>query len=1044
MISLSLLGPPRLTSDNDVVEVRIRKELALLAFLAVESQHRHRREVLAGLLWPDMAEDSARNNLRVVLSGLRKLLGDASDARLEADRVGVRLLVDPSRVDVVRHRELVAAVGAHGHSSVAGCDECVGWLSEAASLYHGSFLQGFDLADSDIFEEWLTVQREQLMLGQLAALDTLATAHESRGEHAAAVECGRRQLVLEPWRESAHAQVMRGLWSIGERGAALEQYEACRRILADELGLEPVPELEALAEAVRNAPRPGGPANPAASASRDGAAATRHNIPAPVTSLVGRADELETARRLLAGDARLVTLVGPGGVGKTRLSLAVGWLSLPQFDDDVRMVGLVGVQHSEDRSDERRTLAGVIATAVGVTLTGRRDPLEELTRGLRDRAALVVLDNCEHLSEVGTVARALLEASPGLRILATSREPLGLSGETLIRLDGLPVPPPGVHDAAVYPGVQLFVERARQHAPGWDADLAQGATARLCRLLDGLPLAIELAAHWVGHFTPDEIAAEIAADLDFLAARSADVPERQRSPRAVFDYTWRALHPAEQQAVVRLSVFRGEFDREAARDVADVRAPTLVALVDRSLVRNVGDGRYAIHELLRQFAAERLAASGTEAEMRRRHATYYTALAQRSRSRQAGVTQAHWLARLDAALDNLRVALVWADDHGEQHVGLRLASALWRYWEIRSHLTEGRAWLERFLPGAADVGIDPSVHANALYGAGWLAHLLRDFDGADAWLSEGLAVDRANGSTGRVAWVLTQRGMMARARGHYAAALELLEAGIDAARESDDGAGLAAVLFRLAMVTRELGDYGRSADICRQAITIYQQRGDRSGEGLIWLGLADNARDTGDAAQLLAHSAHALTIGRELDQHWITGYALNNLAIAAAMSHELAEAALLADEALMEIRSHNELNGEAEVLLTIANIDLAAGRTGQGRQTLLQSLRLAAEIGPRFLVPTAVEDFARYGDEPAATVRLLGAAHTWRTQHDLPQRTARQPACDAALAVARATLGDIDYHRAWNDGITCTLEEAISELTVAAYNPQHENVPAAS
>ena len=354
------------------------------------------------------------------------------------------------------------------------------------------------------------------------------------------------------------------------------------------------------------------------------AASPQHNLPSPLTSFVGRADELAHLAAQLNGDTRLLTVVGAGGVGKTRLALAAAGALRGQFADGTWWVALAGVQPADDEAIQRATLASAIATALGRTLGGRRPPLDELADTLHDCAALLVLDNCEHLPEVAAVARALLETAPKLRVLATSREPLGLGGEALLRLGGLPVPEAGAADPASYPGVRLFLERAARHTPGWGQDAAEvAAVARLCRLLDGLPLGIELAAHWVGHYTPDEIAAAIQTDLDFLAARTRDVPDRHRSLRAVFDYTWNLLTAVEQQGLAHLSVFRGTFDRAAAQAVAGVRATTLVALVDKSLLRQAEVGRYNLHELLRQFAAERLDASGEAVAMRVQHAAYY-------------------------------------------------------------------------------------------------------------------------------------------------------------------------------------------------------------------------------------------------------------------------------------------------------------------------------------------------------------------------------------------------------------------------------------
>jgi predicted ATPase len=456
--------------------------------------------------------------------------------------------------------------------------------------------------------------------------------------------------------------------------------------------------------------------------------------------------------------------LGQGGAGKTRLALAFAGQLLPQFADGVWWVALAGVQSVDDPALQRATLASAVATALRRTLGGRRDPLDELADALHDRAALLVLDNCEHLPEVAAVIRGLLEAAPKVRVVATSRKALGLGGEALLRLDGLPVPLLGGPTRPVI-RVQLFLERAAQHTPGWGQDLADGAIARLCRLLDGLPLAIELAAHWVGHYTPDEIAEAIQADLDFLAARTRDVPDRQRSLRVVFDYAWRSLNAAEQQTLMRLSVFCGGFDRAAAQAVADVRAITLVALVDKSLLQHVGVGRYSLHELLRQFAAERLLASGEVAVVRAQHAAYYLALAEQAAPELTRPDQAAALERLDRALDNLRAALSWVWEPGRIDVGLRLAGALERYWFTRGYFSEGREWLERFLTPAHAQEAPPAVRAQAFSAAGLLANTQGDLTEAMRWLELGLECYRAADDLAGAVRALTTLGGVAYDQG---------------------------------------------------------------------------------------------------------------------------------------------------------------------------------------------------------------------------------------------------------------------------------------
>ena len=590
-----------------------------------------------------------------------------------------------------------------------------------------------------------------------------------------------------------------------------------------------------------------------------------HNLPSPLSSFVGREDELAQLAGLLEGDIRLLTVVGAGGAGKTRVALAVAWQLLPQFADGVWWVALAGVQPAHDPAHQRTTLASVLASALNLTLRGRRAPLDELADALRERETLLVLDNCEHLREVAAVSHALLEAAPSLRVLATSREPLGLAAEVLLRLDGLRVPEDGATDPASYPGVRLFVERAARHTPGWGQDPAtMAATARLCRLLEGLPLGIELAAHWVGHYTPDEIAEAIQADLDFLAVRTRDVPDRHRSLRAVFDYTCHLLSAAEQRALARLSVFRGGFDRAAAQTVAEVRATTLVTLVDKSLLRQAGVGHYSLHELLRQFAAERLLASGDVAAMRAQHAAYYVALAEQAMPELAGPHQATWLEQLERAFDNLRAALSWAQERGRTELGLRLAGALERFWFTRGYLGEGREWLERFLVRASAQEVPPAVRAQAFSAAGLLANTQGDHSQATRWLEQGLVCYRAADDLVGAVRALTTLGGVAYDQGDLRGALERWEQSLAQARAMGDLGEVARALGNMGEAEYHLGDLASAAARHTEALALARQLGRTNLEAFQLGDLGNVARRQGDLVRATALHKQALELKHAL------------------------------------------------------------------------------------------------------------------------------------------------------------------------------------
>ncbi|MFN8511107.1 MAG: helix-turn-helix domain-containing protein [Thermomicrobiales bacterium] len=634
------------------------------------------------------------------------------------------------------------------------------------------------------------------------------------------------------------------------RVVAIGQYEGRRQATASELGIAPVP---------------------------DPIDANWHNLPAPLTPLVGRAAEIAHIAAVLA-TGRLVTISGPGGSGKTRLALAAAWDALRQPPTEVWWVELAGVAATDDPALARATLVGVIAGALGLVLPGRDAPLDALAAALRERSALRVLDNCEHRPECAAVVRALLEAAPALRVLATSRESLGLVGEILLRLGGLPVPDPGATDPAAWASVQLFVERANRQAPAdWADPVALRGTARLVRLLDGLPLAIELAAGWVGHYSPDEIATEIAADPDFLAATARDVPDRHRSLRAAFDYSWRLLGAAEQRDFRRLAVFRGGFDRAAASGIAGVRPAGLVALVDKSLLRVVDTGRYVLHELLRQFAAERLATTDEAAPLADAHATYYLALAEQADPQLTGPEQAAWVARIERDADNLHAALGWARERGEAETLLRLVGALAHFWTTRGHTAEGRDWLEvaLTLPGAGTV--PAAIRARALYGAGVLASDQGDFALAEERLAASAAHFREAGELVGAVRALNTRGGVTFNRGDLILAAERYEACVALARDAGDTGEAARALGNLGETWLFLGD-PRGGDALTEALALARAAGRRDVEAYVLGDLGTLARQRGDLALASARHREALALHQSIGALRQIAVTLENLA----------------------------------------------------------------------------------------------------------------------------------------------------------------------
>jgi len=669
-IELIFLGTPQIVRDGQPVIVRRRKSLALLAYLAVTGQA-HSRDALATLLWPDLDQAHGHTVLRSVLADLHRALGaDAFSAA--GDQVAWRGGPDVT-ADVVRFRALTAQVAAHHPAASPLCDACLAALRAAAALYRADFLAGFSLTDAVEFDAWQTIQTETLRLELAGVLEKLAHGLAGQGQYDEAISIARRWLGEDPINEAAHRALIAFHGRSGDRAAAARQFSECTRVLQAELGIAPEPETVALHEAVR-AGRVGGvsaaPAAPLAS------------LPADATPFIGREPELaQVAERLADPGCHLLTVLGPGGMGKTRLAIQAARGALDHFSQGVYFVDLAPLTSAEQ-----------LSTAVLQALRAPRianEPDHYLLDYLADKHLLLVLDNYEHLLSgeesdrrdgYGLVTQ-LVAAAPQVKLLITSRSRLNVRAEWLAPLagmrtpgEGLPViarsalsgvsrlladevegrdeaishldeiaslcPAKPVRDSARndsgtlehYSATALFLACARRICPDFrpTADDAQLIT-HICRLLDGMPLAIELAAAWVRVLPLAEIACRLEAGLDLLATTQRDVSPRHRSMRAAFDHSWRLLSARERGILRQLAVFRGGCTAEAAAVVAGANLLDLAGLADKSWLRVGADGRYDLHELVRQYCAEKLAAEHeletgeTPDQVCDRHATHFLA-----------------------------------------------------------------------------------------------------------------------------------------------------------------------------------------------------------------------------------------------------------------------------------------------------------------------------------------------------------------------------------------------------------------------------------
>jgi predicted ATPase/DNA-binding SARP family transcriptional activator len=888
---LSLLGAYTvMLDDQPLTTFELDKARALLAYLAVEARRPHRRETLAGLLWPDIPDASARQSLRQALFSLRQTIGDQATQPpfllVTRDTIQFNPASDHT-LDVAIFNTRLSACDAHRHIGLEICEECARHLTQASELYRGPFLHDFALTDSEAFEEWAVLTRESLHRRALDALLHLAGYHARRRDHPATLRYARRQLELDPWHEEAHRQVMRALASDGRRSEALAQYEHCRRVLANELGVEPSTEttalyqhikdegsaLRAIADAVASSPRPS------------------FTLPTQLTPFVGRERELALLAELLADPhARLITLVGAGGMGKTRLAIQTA-LGQQHFAQGVVFVPLAPLASAD-------LIAPAIASALNFSLAGQADPQVQLQHYLREQQILLILDNFEHLMEGVPLVIDLLRAAPHLKILVTSREILAVQSEWVFDVEGLG------SDAQT-----LFFQSARRARVGLTLSVAdRQAVEKIGRLVGGMPLAIELAASWVRTLAYQDIARKIEAGLDILATSARDVPDRHRSINTVFDYSWRLLSEDERRVLRRLVVFRGGFTREAAEQVASATLTRLASLIGKSLVQRSEAGRYDLHDLVRQYAVEHLdrgapyeGAGSRQAEasdVRQAHAAYYLEWVEATAAQLYGPHQAVCAERLEQEQDNWRAAFEWSLNSGGREVGryvestLRQATALARFW-IGHYLREGRQWLEQALAIEATLATraPTMTRANALNIAGWLARTMNDFGQAKTFLNESLAL----------------------------------------CREAQDAAGIASVLDSLGDVAWSEGDYEQASVFYEESLVLRRGLGVKSRVALSLSSLANAVMEQGDTLRAVSLYEESVALCQELGDERGMAMALHGLGLTASLRNDNDRAAYLLKESLTLF---HKLNNKLDVALCIECLGLIATAQGQMKRAL--------------------------------------------------------------------------------------------------------------
>lgn len=1073
-VRIAVLGPLAVWgADGSPLDVRGLRLRGLLARLALDAGRPVGVETLVDALWG--TEAPSANALQSLVSRLRACLpATESSISVQSGPAGYTLTIAPESVDALQFEDVVRT----GRQLLTSDpDRAQALLTQAERMWRGDALT--DLRDVP----FAAVEADRLAELKLAATEDLAEVAITTGRARDVTAEIERLAVTHPLRERLHELLIRALYADGRQAEALAAYERVRSTLADELGTDPASRLRELHVRVLR----GEPIDPAVSATVVPAAPVpkgRHNLRAPLTSFVGRSDDVAELSRLLVGDTRLVTMVGPGGAGKTRLATETGRTLVEQCGDGIWFVELAPLGDSADVAPAMLSALGASefvdnlrSTLAPQHFPTRRAAADRLVEVIADRPVLLVLDNCEHLiHEVAALVDSLLASCPRLRVLTTSREPLSIPGEHLHQVGPLGLPPVNSPNGS-YPSVQLFVDRARAVRPDFAInDTNREAVGEICRRLDGMPLAIELAAARLRALTPTQIVERLADRFRLLTSGSRTALPRHQTLRAVVEWSWELLDPSEQAVARRLSLFSGGATLEAAEQVCsgpdlppEAVLGVLASLVDKSLVEAAADDRsvrYRMLETVKAYGAEQLAAWGDTEQVRQAHTAYFLRLAGQANSQLRTGAQLQWIARFDADDENLLDALRTTVDAGDAANAIELVSVLGEYWNMRGRPAEAVSWFEAALavPGPSK----PTTRATTMlmYALGTLSN---DQSASFAQAIRGLAKvrwmgrrypDVAVSPVGRFTnafWAAIRRdragisreldearahpdpwtrsmatmmqAMFSENEGEIDQMVVGLEAALDGFRELGDRWGTSLALRGLASYQGIAGDHAGALESLGEALRLIGELGTKEGVAQLLAQSAMNRGELGDLEGARADLHQALRLSEEAGSRGGQAIATIGLSVVARRSGELEQAQQLAEKAhtLLDLRAERMApHSHAAVLSQRARTAVALGELAAAREHSNKSLELAVGAEDMPLLSGIVEaaaDVDLLAGDPEHAALLLGIAAALRGMRSQPDSDVRRTA-----ERLRKALGTDRYDAAYDQGATMSRDDAMAEI----------------
>ncbi len=919
------------------------RPISLLAYLLLHRQTAVSRQHLAFILWPDSSDSQARANLRNLFYTLRQTL-PAADNYLAADSMTLQWRCESDfSLDVAEFEAALAAA----KTAVTDADK-MAQLETAVSLYQGDLLPGN-------YDDWIIPLREELRQAYLDALHQLMQLQEQSGDFRAAARIGQRLIQHDPLDEPTYVQLMRLHALSGDRAGVRRVYEQCGTALRRELDVEPGPATVAAYEQFLRLEAQAVPAS--ATTAQAAAPPIRPSaLPMPATPFIGREAELAHLAELLADPAcRLLTIVGQGGIGKTRLALETAVGHQPVFADGVIWVSLNDLQTPDQ-------LSAAIAEALQYRLRGADNAETELLHVLTSKKLLLILDNFEHLLGAADFLTRLVAQTTAVKLLVTSRLALGLQEEWRFDLGELPIPDTRAVDTlADNSAVQLFVQSARRAASHLILSAADfPAIAQICQLVGGMPLGIELAASWTRLLSCAEIAQEIEKSLDFLTVNLRNVPPRHRSLRAVFDYSWDLLSPDEQRFLARLSVFQGGFTREAAAQIAAVTLPQLSLLVDRSLVQRTAVGRYNLHNIIRQYANDHLQTDPTAVqETAQRHSDYYLRWLADQDEAVRGPQQKEVLTAVAADLANIRAAGEWGIAHQSFDLLCQAAFPLFYFYELRGLLHSGEALFrqaaERLAQGpeattrAAQIAIG-SMRTNQAY----FALRLGQVTAVETWLREVVDTLQTLADETVLSYSLRYLSLIVASNGRLPEAIQLMRQSLDIATRREQAWEMAITQAYIGMLYHDQGRLPEAQHFLSEALANSRRLQDVRVTSFTLLLLSRTQIELGQLDLAEEQLTEVIALAEQTNDIYSINMANWTLGIIKRTQGELADARRFLQISRDSFALVNDLVGVDRISISMGFLELELGHEAEAKACFLATLQAEREQAIKYILGAVI------------------------------------------------------------------------------------------